>query len=652
MENTANSAQLIAAGLAAHQRGQWAAAAGHYRQALGLEPGNAKVLHWMGLLELAQNRPEGAEPLIRQAIAADPNQAMFHASLGEALRGAGRLGDAVAALRAAAGRFPDSPWVWQNLGAALRESGQPEQALPAFQNSQRLRPGPQALLGLGKTLFDLRRNDEAVAALQAAAALAPRDPSAHLALGHALRDLFEIRAAAASYEEAIRLSPGCGDALAALAAICRQNDGLAGRADDLCRQAVEANPGDASLHSNWLLAMHYSGRCSPQAVFAEHVAWAARHGGAVPVPARHRPVAGAGPLRVGYVSADFRNHAVARFFEAIARHHDRGRQEMFCYSDAAAPDDTTRRLSGHADHWRPIRTLSDRQAAELVAQDRIDILVDLGGHTGRRLGLFAMKPAPVQATYLGYPDTTGLPAMDYRLTDAVADPPGMTEGFHTEQLVRLPGCFLCFTPPPEAPTVSALPCLAAGHVTFANFNNFSKVTDEWVALAAALLHRVPRSRCMLKSMRWGRQDSAPGRLQARFAAHGIGSERLVLLPETGRYADHLAHYHQVDIALDTFPYNGTTTTCEALWMGVPVVTLAGPTHVARVGASLLSAAGLAEWVAQTPEGFVQTAAAWAAQPEALARLRGGLRLKMAGLCDGPAFAAKLEEAYRGMLAGR
>ena len=373
-------------------------------------------------------------------------------------------------------------------------------------------------------------------------------------------------------------------------------------------------------------------------VFAEHRRWHAQHAaplaaGTPPPPLTFAP--GARRLRLGYVSPDFNHHAVACFIEPVLAAHDRTRVEVFCYAAVRAPDRITARLRRLAEHWRDIAPLDDAAAAALIRADRPDLLVDLAGHTAHhRLGVFARRPAPVQATWLGYPNTTGLDAIGYRLTDAVADPPGQTEAFHSEKLVRLPATFSCYGPDADAPPVNDLPAARAGAVTFGSLNNFAKITPAVIALWSRLLRELPGSRLVLKSRGLG-DAAVAARIRDAFAVHGIEPARLTLDGAELSVAAHLSLYHGIDIGLDPFPYNGTTTTCEALWMGVPVVTVTGANHVARVGASLLTHCGLTELVASDEAGYIAAAVALAGDPDRMTTLRRTMRdrLNAAPLTD-------------------
>jgi predicted O-linked N-acetylglucosamine transferase (SPINDLY family) len=354
------------------------------------------------------------------------------------------------------------------------------------------------------------------------------------------------------------------------------------------------------------------------------------------------------PLRIGYVSADFRQHACAHFLLPLFCHHDRRQFEVTCYADVANPDNMTQRLRDQVQCWHKINGRTDAEVSALIRENQIDILVDLAGHTAdNRLQCFAGKPAPIQVTYLGYPNSTGLSAIDYRLTDAHADPPGLTDAFCTEWLIRLPQTFLCFRPSEESPVSSALPALASGQITFGCFNALAKITAEMAGIWSQILRCLPQSRLMLKCRGLSDED-ARRRLRELFP--DIAADRLVLHDWIDSRRGHLALYDQVDIALDSYPYHGTTTTCEAMWMGVPVITLAGTDHRSRVGVSLMSNVGLPELIAQTPEQYVQIAADLANDLPRLAELRRTLRSRMQAspLMDAPRFARNVEAAYRQM----
>jgi protein O-GlcNAc transferase len=384
-----------------------------------------------------------------------------------------------------------------------------------------------------------------------------------------------------------------------------------------------------------------------QSVFEEHLRWAARHADPLtPVPPRRAlDRAPDRRLKIGYVSPYFRQHAISVFTEPVLAAHDHQHFEILCYSDLKHPDAVSQRFRAAADRWIDTAADSDAQLAERIAAEGVDILVDLTGHLeGSRLLAFARKPAPIQVTYIGYQNTTGMRAMDYRLTDDFADPPGMTDRYYSERLVRLPRAFFCYQPASEAPPVNRLPALDRGRITFGSFNKLAKVTGEVLSTWAQVLAAVPDSRLLILA---DPSTAAHERVQAVMAAHRVAGQRVEFVAKRPR-REYLELHQQVDIALDAFPFNGHTTLCEALWMGVPVVMLAGQTYVSRFGGSALRNLNLEAWIAASTDEYVRTAVDWAGDLERLQSLRGGLRPRMLAspLLDAVGFTRNLEAVYR------
>jgi predicted O-linked N-acetylglucosamine transferase (SPINDLY family) len=476
----------------------------------------------------------------------------------------------------------------------------------------------------------------------------PDDAAARNALGNALTELGELDGATAAYAESARLRPGWPVPGYNLG-VCRLRQGRLAEALDLLRRSVAADPADAVAHATYAGALFYDPSSGPAEILAEHRLWAARHAPAPAAAAPHPNDPDPGrPLRVGYVSPDFRGHAAAFFLRPVLAHHDPARVEAYCYAEVPAPDARTAQLRGLARGWRDT---SGRTDAELVAQvrtDGIDVLVDLAGHlAGGRLRAFALRPAPVQAGYLGYPGTTGLPGVGYRLTDAVADPPG-AEAAYSEELVRLPGCFCCYDPPPPLPVDPEPPSRRNGYVTFGSLHKLEKLNDRVLDLWCAVLAGVPGSRLLL-ARNYLRGDTADY-WRGQFARRGVGPDRLLVEAPEAVDMGHLRAYARVDVALDPFPWGGHTTALEALWMGVPTVTLLGERYAGRMVASVLRHAGLGGWVARTPDEYRRVAAALAADEAGRAEMRAGLRgrLLASPLCDGAAFTRGLEDAYRAL----
>ncbi len=616
------------------------------REAARLDPRLAEAWCNLGAVLLDRRRWVEAEAACRRALELKPALAEPHSNLAAALLEQERLEEARASCEEALRLKPDSAEALNNLGSVWFRQGRLEDAAAWFRKAADAAPDYfEARLNLAGVLKELGRLEEAIASGREAVRIRPGSAEAHNNLGDALRAEGRVEEAQACFQEAIRLDPGLSQPYVNLSGTLK-DQGRLEEAVEVWRRAAALQPDAGPFH-----LAHYDAWWTPEEIFQEHIRWAKRHAAplAADVAPRANPRAPERRLKVGYVSPDFRGHSVAYFVEPLLAEHDRGQYEIYCYADVRVADAVTERIRRLPLVWRDLQGLNDSQAAELVRRDRIDILVDLAGHTaGNRLRVLARKPAPVQVTAVGYPDTTGLDTIDYRLTDAWADPPGATEHLHTEELVRLPGGAWCYRPPEDAPGVTELPAREAGAITFGCFNNLAKVTPRMMAASAEVLRRAPRARLILKSPIL--VDASTRRLVLeRFRQQGVADGRVQLFGPVRRQ-HHLGLYAWIDIALDTFPYHGTATTCEALWMGVPVVTLAGATHVSRVGVSLLASVGLSEWVAEGWEGYIEMAARKAREVDALAELRAGLRERMARapLTDGKGYARQVEEAYRRM----
>jgi len=411
-------------------------------------------------------------------------------------------------------------------------------------------------------------------------------------------------------------------------------------------QVVQRVPNNPKLRSCYLRMLHYTEQ-DEQAVFRAYQAWGQTHADPTLAKTSHcNSPESDRVLRIGYISPDYYRHSVAHFFESLLDGHDRSVFEIVGYGQVAEPDDVTERLTAKFDLYRDIRGLDDMAVVQLVEKDRIDILVDLAGHTeGNRLLVLARKPAPILMTYLGHPSTTGMPQVDYRLTDALADTP-QAQRRHTEQLLTLPDGFLCYRPPEHAPPVAELPAVRNGYITFGSFNNNCKLTSSHMALWAKILRAVPQSRLILK-FKWARDAQIRGMYEQRFDALGIEPGRVEIHGHVNPL-EHLACYNEIDIGLDTYPYHGTTTTCEAFWMGVPVVTLIGQTHASRVGLSLLTRVGLEYFAAENTQDYVAKACVLASQPNALSQIRHSMRARMmaSSLWQAQAFTGQVESAFR------
>jgi predicted O-linked N-acetylglucosamine transferase (SPINDLY family) len=540
---------------------------------------------------------DGAALALRRALALDPGLVDVHDELARVLQGRGDLAGALGHGEAAVKLNPDSAAGWSVLGNLMYLAGQFERALACHKRVSALRP------------------EFANAQLNPALALT--------ALGR-------IEEAGEVYRRVLALDPGNAEALNNLAAHV-QTMGRLREAIACYRLALAVRPDYAAAHSNLLFCLNYEEKVDADALFAEYRRWEDRH-----VRNRYRLIRPHGNdrspdrrLRVGYLSADFFAHPIATNIVGLIAHHDRSQFEVACYAEVPRPDRVTRRFQDLADLWRSTVGRGDDEVADMIRADGMDILISMAGHTaGNRLGVCAYKPAPILVSY-GDLSTTGMEIMDYWLTDPVVHPPDSTERF-TETLLHVPHLVL-HEPPAEAPAVAPLPALARGRISFGSFNNPAKMTDGVVALWARVLGAVPESRLVLGYLQW---FGGPGHLQVarvRFAAHGIEPDRIDAVGLAFDRGDHLARMAEIDIALDPFPFNGCTATFEALWMGVPVVTLAGR-----------------RWLGRMADHYVAKAAALAADLPRLAAMRAGLRPRIlnSALCDGPAYARSVEHAYR------
>lgn len=557
---------------------------------------------------------------------------------------AGRLAEAEKGYRAILTLEPEHADSLHLLGVLALQTGNLDAALALVQRAVDLRPdAPACRNNLGQVLERLGRDDEAARCYEAAIELDPGYAEAHNNLGLIRHRHDRLTEADALYRKAIELDERYAEPHTNRGNLLKDG-GEIGAALDCYRRAIELRPDLSALHSNLLLAVHYDPGYSPADLCREHRAWAERH--AAPLETARRPHENAREpdrrLRIGYVSGDFREHAVARFLLPLLQHHDRRQIEVFAYSDVTRPDAVTDEVRQHVDRWRDVATLSDDRLADLVREDAIDVLVDLAAHSAHnRLLTFARKPAPVAITYLAYCSTTGVGAIDYRVTDRFLDPPEQPSHY-TETSIHLPHCYWCYAAPVVESAFAATE-RCAGPPTFGCLNNFAKVSDVTLGLWTRLLRRVPGARLLV----YARAEGHRNRVRRALRAAGIDESRAAFVGHQS-LADYLETYRLIDVALDPHPYGGGTTTCDALWMGVPVVSLAGRTAVSRAGTTLLSNVGLERLVARSEEAYVELAAALIQDSSELARLRQTLRRRLedSPVMDTARFTADLEAAFR------
>ena len=674
--------QIFDAAVRYHQAGNLSDAEKLYQQIIKDQPHHADALHLLGVLTAQSGRRSEGVEYIRRAIAINPSAEIYYSNLAQALLDQGSFDEAVIECREALrlnpnfvpaynvlgaaqsglGQYsgaaesylqalrlkPDDSNAYNHLGNICLAQGRVDKAIAAFQSALRFKPKfPEALNNLGKALNEKGMDAESLKAYRAALELKPDFAEAHNNIGVILHAHNQFDEAAAAYQMAIKLKPAFADAYNNLA-ITLKDQGKLDEAIDAYRTALKLKPDFARAHSNLIFTMQYHPGYDIQAIGSELKEWNCNHASEVkkfirPHENDRNPDR---RLRIGYVSADFHENVCVFFLDPLLRSHDHAQFEIFCYAQIRRPDSHTLRFKSYADHWCSTIGLSDLQLANQIYSDQIDILVDLKLHThDNRLLIFAYKPAPVQATWLGYPGSTGLETIDYRFSDPYLDPPGTDLSVYKEQTLRLPDTFWCYDPMTSEPAINELPALKNGLITLGCLNNFCKINDGVLKIWTNVLSVLSKSRMILLAP----QGIARQRLLDHLNNNGIDSSRVEFVDRQPR-PQYLQSYHRIDLGLDSFPYNGHTTTMDSLWMGVPVVSLSGKTVVGRGGKSVLTNVGLPELIARTPQEYVQIAVQLVSDLPKLKELRLTLRRRMeqSPLMDAPRFARNIEAAYRDM----
>lgn len=671
-------------GYVAHQKGDSGRAVTLIRKSLARQPDGVEALNNLGLALCALGRVAEAEESFRKAVGLSPDVADLHNNLGTVLQEQGNLEEAESAVRRALELNPDFAEAWSNLGGILREARQYKEAAETCARAVELNPSlPGAHNNLGLALMALGEWKKAEKHFNRAIGLNPDHAEAFNNLAGLFGRLGRLEDAESCVRRALELRPDYAAAYTKLGNFLKSK-GKLNEAEAIARRAMELNPESAEshnslgkvlvvqgrgeqaakafrkamacesetvyAHTNLILTLHYLPGVTPQDIYEEIRRWNAAYGAPqaefiqphdnLPDPGRR--------LKIGYVSADMKQHPVGFFFLPVISNVDREQFEIFCYANMAREDDFTGKIRAHADHWRDISLMSDDEAAATIRGDKIDILIELTGHAGdHRLVMFGRKPAPVQVLGGGHYCSSGLDTMDYILSDAVETLEDEEQWF-SETTMRMPHGYICYAPPDYAPEINSLPALEKGTVTFGCCNNLAKINDQVISLWAELLKTVPDSRLSLRTNTLDDEATAQ-RVLDRFEELGVAPERVALAGGAPHEA-FMAHYHGVDIALDPFPYSGGLTTCEALWMGVPVLTMAGDTFAGRHSASHLNNVGLEGWVAETAEAYLALAQEHSRDLKKLAELRASLRDQMAKspLCDGARYTRDLEAIYRRM----
>ncbi len=620
-----------------------------FRRAIAVRPGYAMAWNHLGVVLLDLKEPAEAERCLEQALRLVPRDAETRNNLGNAQFAQQHWEDAIASYTRALKVSPDDPRVCKNLGNTYRVQGQLGRAIEWYQKALRQTPDlVEAGWGLGSALYALGAAEDAICCFEAVLVQHPQHLPTLTDLGAAYKHVGRLTDALVMLVRAVGVDPLCVPARTNLATVLVAQ-GRVEEAIEIMLKTLELDPTSVPLFSNLLLTMSYSPLYPPARQFEMVREFDHRFGAPLrPTWPTHLNIRVVDrPLRVGYVSGDLRSHAVATALLPILANHDPTQFQIYCYSNSVGADSVTNTLRTHTAGWREFARLSDAEAADLVREDAIDILVDLSNHSAmHRLLVFARKPAPIQATWLGLASTTGLEAMDYRLTDAELDPPGLTERWHTECLVRLPVSAV-FTAPSAAPAVSELPARRNGYITFGSFNNIAKVSPHAIETWAGILRAVPDAQLIMSV--GAEHEEAHEDLRRRFGRFGVTADRLELflrVPMEG----FLALHQRVDIAFDPFPYNGGTTTFYSLYMGVPIIALEGDHPAARAGRMMLGRVGLGNLAAVDVADYHAVAMGLTNDLDGLAEIRAGLRHRLlnSALMDAPALTLQVERAYRQM----
>lgn len=637
-----------------HLRGVIALQLGHHQQAIeylqqssSLDASNAEVPSNLGLAYKKMGDNQAAISSFRRAIELQPDFAEAAYNLANCLDEGKQFKEAEALYLRAIQKSPEFADAYLNLANLQSDQGRLDEAWPHYQRSLQLRPlHPETLTGIGLALQRLGKLSDAAACYRQAIAVKPAFFEAYNRLGTCLRLLGLLDDAAACFRHILERQPNHAEALTNLGNTLKDAGDIDG-AIECFRQATVSRPDFVPAQSNLLYSLYFSTKYDATTIFAEHAQWA--NANAAPLQTQPDSFVNdrdpSRPLRIGYVSPYFRDHCQSFFLAPLFRSHDHSKFEIYCYYDDPTSDDLTAFFRSHCKAWRSLVGLTDQAAAAKILEDRIDILVDLTMHmaNGRPL-LFARKPAPIQVCWLAYPGTTGLPAMDYRLTDPYLDP-DCDDRAYSEKSIVLPDAFWCYDPLTSQPAVNELPVLAHGTFTFGCLNNFCKVNDQVLHLWARILRATPNSRLLLLAPDGSHRVKMLNVLENQ----GISADRITFSSLRPR-EEYLHLFHQLDLGLDTFPANGHTTTLDFLWMGVPVVTLNGTTAIGRGAASILHNVGHSELVATSPDHYFEIATNLAADRPRLAALRRTLRPRLAAspLMNATLFTKNIETAFRAM----
>ncbi len=631
-----------------HRQQQFAEAERLYEAVLVDQPRDASTWHYLGLAAYQRGDYPRSVECVQTALRLEPGNALVWNTYGAALRASGQLHRARLALQQAVTINATYDEGWCNLGGVCNDLLLFSVSEQAYRQALEIRPTyAAAAIGLANALIRQGQFEDTIHWLRRAIELDPSNPDAWNNLGNSLQQRHELLEAVACYERAIQLAPRHFLAYENLN-VALSHLGQIERAIDVLRGALPFAPPQQLPSNRLLLSLNYHPRLDAQTIFEEHRQWGTQF------EARLKPLPPLRPsrdphrtLRIGYMSGDFRDHALARFVEPFFKQHDREQVATVCYSDAPFPDAVTEQLRSCGGEWRATYGWDDHRFVQQVRADHIDILVDLSGHTSlARLVALAARTAPIQVSYLGYANTTGLSRVDYLLTDSILDPAG-SDALYTERLAWLDPCFACYAPQSNCPAVAPSPSARGEPFTFGSLHGLAKMNADVFDVWAAVLRRVSESRLLL--FRTTFRGPVIEYVAEQFRQRGIERQRLLFDHDLSERT-HLDIYAQIDVSLDVFPWSGHTTACDSLWMGVPMVTWRGTRRCGRLVASALAALGRTEWIAETHEQYVELAVQLAERRGELPTLRASLRDEMArsALCDAVGFTRRLEQAYRQM----
>jgi protein O-GlcNAc transferase len=635
-------------GVTLQKLGRLEEAATSYRQLITLQPDNAEAHYNLGTMLQNLGRFEGAETSYRQAVVLKPDLAVAHYNLGVTLQKLGRLEEAATSYRQLIALQPDYAEAHTNLGIVLQRSGALEEAEASSRQAIALKPDlAETHYSLGITLQELGRLVEAEASYREAIVLKSDNAEAYNNLGNTLGELGRLEEAEASFRQALDLEPDYAEAHTNLGIVLHRSGALE-EAEASCRKAVALKSDFTAGYSN-LLFLQSSSNFEHTSYLKDALSYAKSIRGEIsPRFSEWSCAREPERLRIGLVSGDFSNHPVGFFLEGLFAQFNSSSLELYAYPTNPLEDELTARIKPYVSYWSPLWDKSDKEAAQLIHNDKIHILIDLSGHTANnRLPIFALKPAPIQVSWLGYWASSGVPEMDYILGDPFVTPNNEAAHF-TEKIWQLPESYLCFTEPNVALEVMPLPALSTGAITFGCFNKLLKMTDEVVSLRSKILNIIPGSKLFLKNNQL-QYESVRNKVLSRFAAHGIGADQLILEGPSPR-AEYLASYNRVDIALSPYPYGGGTTSAEGLWMGVPVLTKRGDYFLSHLGESIAHNTGLSDWIAADEDEYIAKAVQFSSDLDGLMKLRAGLRAQVLAspLFDAPRFASHFVRAVWSM----